>query len=63
MGTRVVWQIPKGGPSRLLCLTDLALSSAFATCTWNFYPPNLPMTLPPRLLHQDKTTGAFDKML
>ena len=23
----------------------------------------LPMPLPPRLFHQDKTTGAFDKML
>jgi hypothetical protein len=39
MGTRAVWQIPKGGRSRLLCLTDLARSNAFATCTWNSYSP------------------------
>ena len=25
--------------------------------------PSLPVTLPSRLFHQDKTTGAFDQML
>jgi len=49
-----------------VCTCSLRRHTAEATQAQAGMPgiePSLPVTLPSRLFHQDKTTGAFDQML